>query len=186
MAIFKRGPGPFALHLSMTGIQMGERLLQIGCGDGRLFAALASKVGLTGRACAVDRDEEAVERAKRAAAKEGVLVEVEPVSFRSLPYENESFDLVVVRDVLSGLEPYERVRCLQETLRVLRPAGRCIVVEPAERGGIAGLVMRSAKNKTYVAQGGAERALKEEGYKAVRILAERDGVLFTEGLKKRE
>jgi cyclopropane fatty-acyl-phospholipid synthase-like methyltransferase len=38
----------------MVGVKLGDRLLQIGCGDGGLFAALAAKTGLTGRAAAID------------------------------------------------------------------------------------------------------------------------------------
>jgi ubiquinone/menaquinone biosynthesis C-methylase UbiE len=183
MALFKKGSGPFALHLSMSGIQMGERLLQVGCGDGRLFAALAGKVGLTGRACAVETTQEAVERTRQTAAREGVLVEVELAPIHRLPYEAESFDIVVIGDVLASMEPDDRVGCLKDVLRVLRPGGRCIVVERAERGGLGALFARQQKDPYYRSSGGAEGALRVEGFKAVRLLAERENVRFTEGMK---
>jgi ubiquinone/menaquinone biosynthesis C-methylase UbiE len=185
MPLFKRGPGPFALHISMASVQMGDRFLQLGCGDGRLFAALASKVGLTGRACAVDKDEAAVGRARAAAAKEGVLVEVERSGFMRLPYDDQSFDVVVIRNILAGMRPDERVPCVQEAWRVLRPGGRVVVMEPAERGGLARLLSRQAKHPDYVSSGGAERALREEGFRSVRKLAEREGVTFVEGARPR-
>jgi hypothetical protein len=53
------------LAVSMAGIQLGERLLVIGLSDAALLPALAAKTGLTGRACGVDPDTAAVERARR-------------------------------------------------------------------------------------------------------------------------
>jgi len=185
MAIFKKGRGPYALHISMTGVQMGERLLQIGAGDGRLFAALAGRVGLTGRACVVDRDESAIARAKNAAANAGVLIEPDVVSLRNLPYEDAAFDLIVIGDLLSTMKPDERVGSLQEAWRVARPGGRCIVIERAERGGLGALFARRGKDPDYLSSGGAERALREEGFRAVRTLAAREGVAFIEGVKPR-
>ncbi len=38
------------LQVSMTGVRMGERFLQIGCHDRALLAGLAAKVGLSGTA----------------------------------------------------------------------------------------------------------------------------------------
>src|SRR4030065_406742 len=44
--------GKHDLAVSMVGLKLGDTFLQLGCGDGGLLAALASKVGLTGRAAA--------------------------------------------------------------------------------------------------------------------------------------
>ena len=40
-------------QLTRHGIKLGDRYLQIGCTDASLLAAIASKVGLSGRACAI-------------------------------------------------------------------------------------------------------------------------------------
>ena len=186
MPIFRKGPEPFALHISMTGIKMGDRILQLGAGDGRLFAALAAKVGLTGRACLLDATVSAVERARRAAAKEGVLVEVSDGSYRMLPYDTSSFDIVVICDVLATMTPDMRVGCLKEARRVLREGGRCLVIEPATRGGLGRLLTREPPDRYYVSSGGAATALETEGFRAVRVLAEREGHAFTEGAKPRK
>ncbi|MBI2835351.1 MAG: methyltransferase domain-containing protein [Acidobacteria bacterium] len=176
----------YALPVSMAGVRMGDRLLQLGCGDGKLFAALAAKVGLTGRACAVDEREEIASRARRAAAEAGVLVEVEVASLRTLPYEEGAFDIVVLRDVLPTMSPEDRVWTLREVLRVLRPAGRCVVIEHAPRGGLGALFDRRPGDPHYLGARGAERSLEGEGFKAVRRLAEREGLAFVEGVKPRE
>lgn len=169
----------------MAGVKMGDRLLQLGCGDGGLFAALAGKVGLTGRACAVDADRARAEQARQRAAKAGVLVEVEAAPYQMLPFDPESFDLVVARDLIGGMGPTERVRTLQEARRVLRPGGRIVVIEPARRGGLGALFVRHDLDADYLSRGGAERALGEEGFAAVRRLAEREGTTFFEAVKRR-
>ncbi|MGH9314074.1 MAG: hypothetical protein ACRD1S_12870, partial [Vicinamibacterales bacterium] len=62
--------------------------------------------------------------------------------------------------------------------RVLRAGGRAVVVEPAPRGGLAALV-RPQSDPQY----SAEEWLRSAGFKAVRVLAERDGQRFIEGVR---
>jgi ubiquinone/menaquinone biosynthesis C-methylase UbiE len=185
MEIFRRATSPQALHVSMAGVKMGDRFLQLGAGDGRAFATLATKVGLTGRACVVDPDETAAARATAAAAKTGVLVEVSVAPYGTLPFDDESFDLVIAHDLIAGMRPDQRVRTLQQAWRVLRKGGRCVVVEPAIRAGLAGLLSRTSRDADYVSSGGAVPALQAEAFRGARLLAEREGVTFYEGMKGR-
>ena len=76
MPIFRKGPDPNALLLAMTGVQMGDRLLLIGCADRAIVAVLAAKVGLSGQTTVVAFDDADAERARRTAAQAGVLVEL--------------------------------------------------------------------------------------------------------------
>ena len=186
MFFFKRGRGPFALHESMVGVRMGDRFLQVGVGDGRLFATLAAKVGLTGRACALDADASRAAKARQVAVTAGVLVDVECSPFDRLPFDANAFDVVLMYRVISTVSPEIRVRCLQQTRELLRPGGRCMVIDVTPRGGLGGLFGRSARDTSYVTTGGAERALREEGFAAVRRLADRDGEAFFEGVRKSE
>jgi ubiquinone/menaquinone biosynthesis C-methylase UbiE len=167
----------------MVGVKLGDRLLQVGCGDGGLLAALGAKVGLTGRACGVEPDAEEAVRARAKAEREGVLVEVTVAPYGMLPYDDGSFDIVAARDVLAMLRPYERVRCLQDAYRVLRPGGRIVVIEPAERGGIGKLLTQRSADPSYVNAGRAAGALRAEGFQPVRVIAEREGLSFTEGTR---
>lgn len=178
-----RKTDPHALPLSMVSVKMGQRLLQIGSDDPALFVALAAKVGLTGHACVVDDDRGRSAVVLAAAERAGVLVEAETAPLAMLPFNSESFDIVVIRDRLSTMTPYERVGSLQEARRVLRPGGRCLVIEPAPRGGFGAVFQRGAADPYYLSSGGAERALREEGFRAVRRLAERDGLVFFEAVK---
>lgn len=168
----------------MSGLKTGESFLQIGIGNGRVLAALAARVGLSGRACAVDESADAVARGQTAAEKAGVLVEFERAPYRTLPYDDGLFDLVVVHDLLAQMSPEARVGALQEVYRVLRAGGRCLVMEPAPRGGLGALFGRRDVNPTY-ARTGAEQSLLAEGFKGARRLAEREGFSFIEAAKPR-
>ena len=184
MALFKlkKSGGPRDLDLSMAGLKLGSRVLQLG-NDGELIAVLAGAVGISGEACSVTGGEAAAARIARAAASAGVLVDVRVAPFGALPYEADAFDVVVLADMIGTLRVNERVVCLQQVLRVLRPGGRCLVIERAARGGLGALFSQRSVDPGYRAAGGALAALAAEGFRAVRVLAEHGGRNFTEGTK---
>ena len=182
MRFLRRLNEPFQLEMSMAGVKLGTRVLQVGSSSG-LIAALATKVGLSGQASVIVETRAGADLVQRAAARAGVLLDVRVAPLGALPFEPASFDLVVVPDLIGNLRPEDRVLCLQQILRMLRPGGRCLVIEPMPRGGLGALFSRPARDRPYGRHGGAETALKEEGFRAVRVLAERQGLLFTEGVK---
>jgi len=185
MPLFRKLAGPRELAVSMVGVKLGDRLLQVGCGDGRLLAALAAKVGLTGRACAVDVSREGVERAERAARKEGVLLDVAHAPFDRLPHDDAAFDVVVLQDVLATLGAADRTRGLGETRRVLRPGGRCVVIERTGRHGVTALFARPEPIDEQYRTGGAAAALAAAQFVAARTLADREGLRFVEAIRPR-
>ncbi len=175
-----------SMAVTMTGVRMGERLLQIGVDDPALVGALAAKVGLSGAAALAAGNERDANRARAVAAEAGVLMDVHVAPWATLPFEAQSFDLVVVQSTggfLGSMQPDDRVACLQQAYRVLRAGGRIVVVESAPRPGLAGLLRGHAVNEHYAASGGAEGALKAERFRAVRTVGEAEGYRFTEGLK---
>ncbi|HSL24045.1 MAG TPA: methyltransferase domain-containing protein [Vicinamibacterales bacterium] len=182
MRFLRRGGDPRAFALAMIGVKMGDRLLQVGAGDGALLAALASKVGLTGAAVLVEESDEGLAAARHAAEREGVLVEPRRAPFAALPADPGSFDVVVVNGVLRDATPEARVAIVADVTRVVRAGGRCIVVDRATRGGLAGLLGGPAPDPAYQ----PEELLRRGGFKAVRTLAEREGLRFTEGVRARE
>ena len=91
--------------------------------------------------------------------------------------------MVVVANLLGDMRVNERVLCLQQALNVLKPSGRCVVIEAAPRGGLGALLSQRTLDRTYLSNGGAEGALKSEGFRAVRLLAQREGKSFFEGTK---
>jgi ubiquinone/menaquinone biosynthesis C-methylase UbiE len=181
-ALSKRDSVPVA----MAGVRMGERLLQIGIDDPRLAGALAVKVGLSGSAAVAVNNARDGERAREIGASVGVFVDVQVAPWSMMPFESASFDLVVVqstRGLIASMKPEDRVACLQHAHRVLRYGGRILVIESAPRAGLGALFHRHVPNEAYEAHGGAEGALKAEGFRPVRLLGEHGGYRFTEGLK---
>lgn len=107
-----------------AALPSGAPALEIGCGAGHLTAELARR-GLSVRA--VDASPAMVESTttllRERALDRGVTVEVADV--HALPFEQESFDLVVAVGVIPWLHsPGEAV---VEMARVLRPGGQLVV-----------------------------------------------------------
>ena len=174
-----RKPALDPLAVSMTGVKLADRLLVIGCADPHLIAALAVKTGLTGRACAVDDDESLVTSAAAIAEREGALIESAHAPGLRVPYPDESFDVVVVREVGSSTMIRPDSPVFTEARRGLRPGGRCVAIQGGTRGGIGALFggARPPEASTLTT------ALQAAGFLAVRVLAEREGLAFAEGVK---
>ena len=179
----RRRESPHTLFVGMLDVRLGDRVAQIGCADGGRLAAIASKVGLSGRAVVVVPDAVSAERARKSAARAGVLVEIETAPSTQLPLEAGAFDLVVIDDtggLLSSAAPDQRTATLKEVMRILRPGGRAMVISSAARAGLGGLLTGSQPPPVD-----AEPWLKSDGFRAVRRLAERERLIFVEGLKPR-
>jgi ubiquinone/menaquinone biosynthesis C-methylase UbiE len=184
MRFFRKSPVP-DLPTAMSGVKLGDRLLVLGCSNANVIASLAAKVGLTGRACAMDAAADRAAAAAAVAEREGVLIETATAPFNAIPYEPASFDLAVVQDLFGSIAPALRSGMLQEVHRVLRPGGRCLIMQTAGRRGIASLfgggTLQEDEHDTAAA---AVRALEMAGFVAVRKLAEQAGQVFVEGIKK--
>jgi ubiquinone/menaquinone biosynthesis C-methylase UbiE len=183
VAWFKKSAPREPMEVTMTGVKLGDRLLAVGVADTDLIALLARRVGLTGRACVVDPDAERVRTAAAAIEKEGALVEVTQAPWGMLPYDDNSFDIAIMRDLLMTMRPDVRVRCLNDIYRVLRPAGRIIVIEPAPRGGIGAYFSQVTMDPYYVKHGGATKAIQAEGFIGARVVGQHEGTIFVEGAK---
>ena len=185
MPLFRKGLGPYALPLAMSGVKLGERLLYVGSGTPALFAAMAAKAGLTGRACAIVNGPAEADAVQRAAAREGVLVEIATGAAGAFPYEADSFDVAVIDSsdgALGAMSASDRRRTLRETAHAVRPGARVLVIESV-RGALGSLLGATSVDASYRSSDGAKAALEEAGFRPVRLLAERERLRFTEGLK---
>lgn len=181
----RRRDNPHALFVGMIDIRLGDRVAQIGCADGSRLAAIAGKVGLSGRAVVVVDDEASAARAKKGAEHGGVLVEIEQSPLTTLPLDDGSIDLVVIDDTggrFSNATPETRAALIKEVLRALRPGGRVMVIGAAARGGLGALLSRAQQGPSV----DPEPWLQSDGFTAVRRLAEREQLQFTEGIKPRK
>ena len=97
-------------------------LLDAGCGTGG-FLAWASGTGSFDRLCGVDISAEAVELARQAVPS--AEFHVGPID--ALPFDDASFDVTVLNDVLQHVEEDEVEGGLRELGRTLRPDGVLLV-----------------------------------------------------------
>jgi ubiquinone/menaquinone biosynthesis C-methylase UbiE len=186
--MFLKRDNPYTLVVGMTGVKMGDRLLQVGCAHGARLGAVAAKVGLSGRAAVVVPDESSAERARRGAADAGVLVDVDVAPATRLPFDDQAFDLAVVDDtagLLGTMRAEDRVAAVRELVRVLRPGGRVLLIGATPRGGIGALLSRTHAGPPFVSSGDAVKALEADGFRSARIIGEREGLAFLEAIKPR-
>jgi SAM-dependent methyltransferase len=187
MFLRKSTVGREPLAMAMSGVRMGERLLQIGVDDPSVLGALAAKVGISGHAAIVTLDERSAERARAGVADASALADVSVTADGTLPFAGESFDVVIVHGVnglLAALTDPVRARLLSHLLHVTRRGGRVILTEAGERSGLRAMLAPAPKqDEQYERAGGGIAAIERAGFRPVRLLADRDGVRFVEGLK---
>ena len=107
----------------------GERVLDIGCGEGKFTRSLTK---LFAQVSGVDVKENKITEARNAARNEGLTVDFRTGSGDALPYDSEHFDTVIFSNSLHHM-PNPRF-ALVEALRVLKSQGFLYVMEPVPSG----------------------------------------------------
>ena len=174
------------LPMTMAGVRMGERVLQIGIDDDRLVGAIAARVGLSGHAAMAVAGEADAARARHGAVEASTVLDVHVTPLDVLPFTSGAFDVVVVHSVgglVASLADGVRAGLFRECHRVLRQGGRLIAIEAGARTGLASLLRSGVKSEPGAENAGASAMLGAAGFKPVRLLADREGFRFTEGLK---
>lgn len=114
-----------------------ERVLDVGCGHGLMLIAAAKRL-TTGKAIGVDIWQKEDQAGNSAAATranvetEGVAdrVELKDGDARRLPFDKETFDVVVSSWALHNIyDRAERDTALREVARVLKPGGRALIID---------------------------------------------------------
>ncbi|MFM7737318.1 MAG: methyltransferase domain-containing protein [Alphaproteobacteria bacterium] len=127
------------VDVDRLGLRPGSRLLDVGCGAGRHVRATRRLRGVTG--VGVDLGREEVSATSRSLHELDALPEeaggtvdgaapwlVARASGYELPFASESFDCVIVSEVLEHL--HDDARALREVSRVLKPGGVLAVSVP--------------------------------------------------------
>jgi SAM-dependent methyltransferase len=103
-----------------ASVAVGERLLEIGCGEGANLHHLREAGGMR---VGVDYS-----GAKTAFARRATDAHTVTADATRLPFADATFDAVLIRDVLHHIGDVDGV--LAEARRVLRPCGRLTLLEP--------------------------------------------------------
>ncbi|HEX2256163.1 MAG TPA: class I SAM-dependent methyltransferase [Afifellaceae bacterium] len=105
----------------------GRRVLDIGCGGGKLAQALTARGA---RVTGIDPQEEAVEAARKAAPE----AEFVQGHGESLPFDEGEFDAAVFQNSLHHLPVEAMDAALSGAFSVVVPGGPVLVVEPLAEG----------------------------------------------------
>lgn len=192
-------------YFDLANIKEGESVLDLGSGSGMDCFVAALKVGKSGKVVGIDMTDKQMEKAEQLCSH----ASIENVSFRKgyieeLPFEKESFDVVISNGVINLSVDKEKV--FHEVGRVLKSGGRLaisdIVCEKEMPEGITcdstlwaaciGGAMQEDSYKKAVESGGmqvtefkanpqyqfhsqsAQGASKKFGVKSVSLLAKKD------------
>ncbi len=154
--------------ISWMGVSPGERVLDLGCGNGKTSEALiAAGAEVTG----IDFSPSAVESC-RSRIGSGAVFEVADV--RDLPFSDGTFDAVVSVHVLEHVPATDISKACGEILRVLRSGGRLFMQCFAEGD------MRSGGRKEDVRNGILYRYLSEDDLRSMFPGAEVSGAELLE------
>ena len=173
------------LAIAMSGVRMGERLLQIGMDTPLVTGSLAAKPGLSGESSIAIMDEATADRARRAVSETGALANIGTYALNALPFDSGSFDVIVIHNrsgQSASVLSTQGSGALGECRRVLRAGGRLVVLERGTRTGLAAIFQpRSSRGQAET----TIKALEAAGFRAVRVLGDREGYCFVEGLQAR-
>jgi SAM-dependent methyltransferase len=115
--------------LLRPALETGQQsLLDAGCGTGG-FLAWAAETGAFQRLAGLDVSSEAIALARQQVPQ----AELRVASLAAIPFESESFDVVVANDVLQHVDEAELRRALDEVRQVLVPSGLLLVRTNAGR-----------------------------------------------------
>lgn len=100
-----------------------KKVLEVACNMGTTTIELAKTFGC--RITAIDLDSKALEKALSNAKKSGVdnLITFEKANAMELPYEDNSFDIVINEAMLTMQNLQGKDKCLSEYYRVLKDGG---------------------------------------------------------------
>ncbi len=115
--------------LELARIEMGDKVLDLGCGPGSLTIRAKKKVGQNGQVYGLDPSPEMIALAQRNAKKVGQAVDFRLGVAEALPFETGTLDVVLSRLVFHHLPGELRRQALTEIRRVLKPGGYCLVVD---------------------------------------------------------
>lgn len=139
---FESSGAEFMTYLRLlAGLRPGEGVLDIGCGCGQMALHLKDYLDETGAYAGVDIHGPSIRWCQRKIASERGNFQFEHIDVRNLtynpagkhdaevyrlPFEERSFDVILLKSVLTHMRPPEVSNYLREVARLLKLEGRCL------------------------------------------------------------
>lgn len=113
--------------LEYLAVNPGEVILDIGCGRGELLSACREKGGVP---VGIDYSSAAITISKRGKENPNLI----QASATALPFREETFDKVIMLDIVEHLSATDLMICLRDVKRVLKTGGQVLIHTPNQWG----------------------------------------------------
>ncbi len=154
-------------------LQAGERVLDAGCGSGRLIPVICQQIGPGGSLVELDFAPDMLELARQKAG--GSPVEFVLGNAQALPFSDRDFDKVIALALLPHLD--DKAAALGEFHRVLKPGGMLIIAHQLGREALDRLHRESGDEVSedrLPRRPALTAMLAQAGFSAVELLDEAD------------
>lgn len=136
------------MTIDLAMLKSGENLLDVGCGTGGVTIPGKKRVGQNGKAAGIDPSPEMIAVASQKASRMGLEIDFRLGVIETLPYPDESFDVVTSSLMMHHLPQDLQVKGMAEIYRVLKPGGRLLIADTLRPSGfiLKGLFASLAKH----------------------------------------
>ena len=124
-----RGRRLRAMFADDLQLRDGDRVLDVGCGGGRLAMVFAARVAPSGSVDGIDAAAEMIKLATARARRHGLPAHFQAAFAQRLPFADTSFDAVACTLALHHVAEDDQQAAVVEMHRVLKPGGRLLIAE---------------------------------------------------------
>lgn len=117
------------LTVDQALLQPGESILDVGCGTGGVTIPAKLRVGKNGEVKGIDPAPEMIAIARRKAKRAEIEIDFRVGVIESLPFPDETFDVVTSSLMMHHLPEHLQIKGLAEIRRTLKPGGRILIAD---------------------------------------------------------